>query len=111
MRVLLLVWLSAPLAQAAEITVTTDAPVRDAGACGVLDIADLPGPDGVTGLAEAICAANNSAGLDTILLPGGELHFTTPESYLYGPSFLPPVVSDIIVMGNGTWLVADAPGR
>ncbi|MCP3973381.1 MAG: hypothetical protein GY720_02680, partial [bacterium] len=38
----------------------------DAGTCSALTYGDLPGPDGVTTLREAICVANNNIGLDLI---------------------------------------------
>jgi hypothetical protein len=56
-----------PLAptEAATITVTTTSDLADFG--GAHTSADLPGPDGVTSLREAIVAANNSSGPDTII--------------------------------------------
>lgn len=52
---------------AATITVTTVADVLDAaGACNVVTVASLPGSDDVTSLREAMCAAVNTAGPDTI---------------------------------------------
>ncbi len=58
-----------PVAHAAGITVDTTADAVDAnsGNCAGMTIADLPGADNVTSLREAICAANNTAGADTIL--------------------------------------------
>jgi hypothetical protein len=54
-------------ARAADITVTTTADDLDAaGSCGAVTVPSLPGPDGVTSLREAMCAANNNAGPDTI---------------------------------------------
>jgi parallel beta-helix repeat protein len=58
--------LTPPRALAATIEVTTTSDNRDAGACGAIMIADLPGPDGKVSLREAICAANNEPGPDTI---------------------------------------------
>jgi hypothetical protein len=61
-------------AHAATITVTaSSSDVLDAngGNCATMTIGDLPGPNGETSLREAICAANNTAGADTITLPAG----------------------------------------
>ena len=53
------------------ITLTVDTPndVLDAngGNCAGIVQANLPGPDGLISLREAICATNNTAGTDTIL--------------------------------------------
>ncbi|MEM7117926.1 MAG: NHL repeat-containing protein, partial [Chloroflexota bacterium] len=61
---------------AANITVDTTNDVVDAGDCGTIDIRFLPGPDGVTSLREAICAANNTGGSDDITLPAGTYTLT-----------------------------------
>lgn len=55
-------------ARAADITVTTTSDVLDAGGgnCGAVTPLLLPGPDGMTSLREAMCAANNNSGPDTI---------------------------------------------
>lgn len=54
-------------ARAASITVTTTADSVDASAnCPSVTVASLPGPDGQTSFREAVCAANNNAGADTI---------------------------------------------
>jgi hypothetical protein len=52
---------------AASISVTTTADGMDAAAsCGAVTLASLPGPGGSTTLREAVCAANNNPGPDTI---------------------------------------------
>ncbi len=60
-------------ARAATITVDTTNDVLDAaGVCASVTPATLPGPDGVTSLREAMCAANTNPGEDTInfAIPG-----------------------------------------
>src|SRR3954470_10367069 len=55
------------VAYAAGITVTTTADTIDAaGTRAAATLASLPGTDGQTSLREAVCAANNNAGADTI---------------------------------------------
>ena len=76
-----------PAARAASIIVTTLNDTVDAGSCNTLTIASLPGTDHLVSLREAICAANNTAGADTITfqtgmfgtitLTGGESVITT----------------------------------
>ncbi len=64
----------APVRGAALVVTTTDDTIDITGeSCGSLVIGDLPGDgDGKVSLREAICAANNTAGADTITftLPG-----------------------------------------
>ncbi|MFN8483278.1 MAG: hypothetical protein U0768_09585 [Anaerolineae bacterium] len=59
---------AAPSAPLSTITVTTTSDTIDAasGVCANVTVASLPGADGVVSLREAICAANNNAGADTI---------------------------------------------
>jgi hypothetical protein len=65
-----LVWVLIPArsVHAADITVNTETDVLDAngGDCSTMGISDLPGPDGLVSLREAICAANNTSGADVI---------------------------------------------
>jgi len=70
---------AAPIARAATITVNTTDDLIDAnsGSCAGMTIAALPGPDGLISLREAICAANNTAGADTINLSTGAYLLTT----------------------------------
>ncbi|MBN2147501.1 MAG: right-handed parallel beta-helix repeat-containing protein [Anaerolineales bacterium] len=64
-------------ARADTIIVTTADDTLDAAAnCGAVTIASLPGLDLVISLREAMCAANNNAGADTInfAIPGAGVH-------------------------------------
>lgn len=58
---------------AQTITVTTVADIRDAGYSAT--VATLPGPDGLVSFAEAMIAANNTPGRQTIgfAIPAGQL--------------------------------------
>src|SRR6476661_601338 len=66
-------------APAATITVTTTADTLDAagGNCAAITTTALPGPDGVVSLREAVCAANNTAGADTITFSGAGTYTLT----------------------------------
>jgi hypothetical protein len=65
--VLAIALMRAPPAYAVDITVTTTDDVLDAAAgCAAVTVLSLPGPDGVTSLREAMCAANNNSVSDTI---------------------------------------------
>lgn len=48
------------------LTDTADPPFNADGPCGVGTVTDLPGADGLVSLREAIIAANNAPGADTI---------------------------------------------
>src|SRR5713101_2258917 len=48
------------------LTDTADPPFNADGPCGTGTISDLPGADGLISLREAIIAANNTPGADTI---------------------------------------------
>src|SRR5689334_22671405 len=63
---------AAAAAPGATINVTTTGDTLDAGSgnCAAITVGSLPGPDGVTSLREAVCAANNTAGNDTITFTG-----------------------------------------
>jgi hypothetical protein len=53
--------------RASDITVDTQSDVLDAdNSCGVVNFGDLPGPDTKISLREAVCAASNDVGADTI---------------------------------------------
>jgi hypothetical protein len=56
------------------LTDTADPPFDTDGSCGAGTISDLPGADGLVSLREAIIAANNTNGADTItFLSGGTI--------------------------------------
>ncbi|HUP43584.1 MAG TPA: hypothetical protein VM599_10280, partial [Thermoanaerobaculia bacterium] len=105
--------LLAPAARAATIVVTTTDMTIDAGSCtdaaNDVTIADLPGDDGVISLPEAICAANGTAGADTIELQAGAVYtISAPHNYWYGPTGLPAISSEIVIEGNGAVIERDA---
>jgi len=66
-------------ATTATIIVDTTDDVVDAvdGGCSAITVGDLPrGGDKLVSLREALCAANYSAGDDTIILPAGTFSLT-----------------------------------
>src|SRR4051812_48715444 len=90
----------------ATITVTTTGDTLDAGGgnCAAITIASLPGPDGVTSLREAICAANNTAG-DDIVTFGVNGTFTLTRAGVNEDANATgdlDVLSNITITGNGT---------
>ncbi|MCB0033291.1 MAG: hypothetical protein KDE51_04705 [Anaerolineales bacterium] len=94
-------------ASAAVITVETTAGTYDASlACAVITIADLgpaSGGDNLTSLREAICAANNTAGADTITLATGMVYTLDEiDNTADGANGLPSITSDLILQGNGS---------
>jgi hypothetical protein len=95
---LLLIGWPAASALAAPITVDTTSDAIDAngGVCAGLTIASLPGPGGTTSLREAICAANNTAGDDTITFASS----TNGTATTLG-SQLPDITTNIQIQGNG----------
>jgi hypothetical protein len=76
-----------------------------------LTIAQLPGADGLVSLPEAIIAANNTEGSDTIVLvPGAIYTISEPDNYWYGPTGLPPVTSEIVIEGQGAVIERSSAG-
>ncbi|MCB9893682.1 MAG: hypothetical protein H6839_04460 [Planctomycetes bacterium] len=72
-----------------------------------LAISDLPGTDGLISLPEAIIAANNTGGADTIHLDASTYTVSAIHNYWYGPNGLPPITSDITIQGNGAVIERD----
>ncbi len=61
------------------------------------------GTEPAISLPEAIIAANNTPGADLIVLQANEAPYTlsTAHNYWYGPNALPPITSNISIIGNG----------
>jgi len=78
-----------------DITVTTTNDVLDAadGTCDAITVASLPGPDGVISLREAMCAANNNPGSDTV-------RFNIPGCG--GVCTIRPTIALPVLTGDGT---------
>ena len=85
---------SAQLAAAATVTVNTKSDVADGVTTSIAALKAKPGKDGVISLREAITAANNTPGTDTIEfnIPGSGLQTITLESVL--PVITSPVIID-----------------
>jgi len=82
--------------KAANIVVDTDIDniTANGGICTAMQISDLPGPEGLTTLREAICAANGTPGADTISFAG---NYTITLNNLQ----LPSIKTEITINGNG----------
>jgi hypothetical protein len=92
--VLLLALMPVSPTYAVDITVTTTNDVLDAAAgCAAVTVASLPGPDGVTSLREAMCAANNNPASDTI-------RFNIPGCG--GVCTIQPTIALPVLSGDGT---------
>lgn len=70
-------------AHAATFTVTTTNDVVDAGSCSALTAGQLPGPDGLVSLREAVCVANRTTAADTITLGAGTYQLTSRLTVYY----------------------------
>src|SRR4051794_11057811 len=90
-------------ARAAAITVTTKGDTIAAPPnCPPFPLASLPGPDGVTSLREAVCAANSNAGADTITFAvNGIFTLTGAANEDYGSSGDLDVWRSLTIVGNG----------
>ena len=96
---LVMALLPARTTQAATISVTTSNDSLDAAAnCAAVTVASLPGPDGVTSLREAMCAANTNAVEDTINfnIPGAGVQTIDLDSAL------PQLVDDLTTIDGYT---------
>ena len=85
------------------ITVTSTADTADSWS---LSATSVPGNDlGSVTLRDAINLADNAGGTSTIVLASGATYdFTTADNNWYGPDALPPVASNITILGNGSTL-------
>jgi LPXTG-site transpeptidase (sortase) family protein len=95
--VLVLICLIPPTPAHAEIIIVdTNADTIDAngGICTAMQTSDLPGPDGVVSLREAICAANGTPGIDSITFDD---NYTITLNNLQ----LPGINTEIVITGNG----------
>jgi len=93
-----------PNAPLVNISVTTTGDTLDAGGgnCAAITVASLPGPDGVISLREAICAANNTAGNDTITFSiNGTFNLTRVGIDDNNSQGDLDILSNITITGNG----------
>jgi len=82
------------MAAAATVPVNSTTDVSDGNTSSISALMANPGPDGVISLREAIIAANNTAGTDTITfaIPGSGLKTIIPQTIF--PTITDPVVID-----------------
>lgn len=94
------------LAQTSTIIVNSTSDIEDFG--GAQQIGDLPGPDGQVTLREAITAANNTAGPQTIAfnIPITDPGFNGDSFYIFMEHDPPWIVSDDATTIDGTTQVA-----
>jgi len=96
----------------ATINVTTTSNTVDVTDRATINIAQLSNvafnPDGLVSLREAIDAANNTAGPDTIVLSNATYTLAAADNYWYGPNGLPAVTSEITIQGNGATIARDS---
>src|SRR6185312_4514676 len=60
-------------------------------------------------LRDAINAADNTGGNATIVLASGATYdFTTADNNWYGPNALPPIATNITIVGHGSTLERDS---
>jgi len=90
-------------ARAASFTVSTTEDVLDAAAtCGAVRADNLPGPDGLVSLREAVCAANSNPGADTLVVPSGVYVLTREGREDNGTNGDLDVVGELTIEREGT---------
>ncbi|MCI0683115.1 MAG: right-handed parallel beta-helix repeat-containing protein, partial [Gemmataceae bacterium] len=89
----------------ATLAVTTTADVMDGNTTSISDLQSNPGADGKISLREAVIAANNTAGDDTILLDPG-----TYELTIAGANENAAATGDLDVLGSGGKLTIQGAG-
>lgn len=94
------------LAQTSTIIVNSTSDIEDFG--GAQQIGDLPGPDGRVTLREAITAANNTAGPQTIAfnIPITDPGFNGDSFYIFMEHDPPWIISDDATTIDGTTQIA-----